>query len=64
MTAITFYLIYESITAFQMTNFGCNEVCMAGFNPSFRIQGQVYHLIGSLVPTVGESPKFAQIYFY
>ena len=36
---------------------------MAGFNPSFRIQGQVYHLIGSIVPTEGESPKFAQIYF-
>ena len=27
------------------------------------IQGQVYHLIGSIVPTEGESPKFAQIYF-
>ena len=36
---------------------------MAGFNPSFRIQGQVYHLIGSIVPAEGESPKFAQIYF-
>ena len=49
--------------AFQMTSFGCNEVCMVGFNPSFRIQGQVYHLIGSMFPTAGESPKFAQIYF-
>ena len=46
-----------------MTSFGCYEVSMAGFNPSFRIQGQVYHLIGSIVPTEGESPKFAQIYF-
>ena len=36
---------------------------MAGFNPSFRIQGQVYHLIGNIVPTQGESHKFAQIYF-
>ena len=36
---------------------------MTGFNPSFRIQGQVYHLIGSIVPTQGESHKFAQIYF-
>ena len=36
---------------------------MSGFNPSIRIQGQVYHLIGSIVPTEGESPKFAQIYF-
>ena len=48
---------------FQMTSFGCHEVSMAGFNPSLRIQGQVYHLIGSIVPTEGESPKFAQIYF-
>ena len=49
--------------AFQMTSFGCNEVTMAGFNPSFRIQGQVYHLLGSMLPIAGESPKFAQIYF-
>ena len=48
---------------FQMTSFGCSEITMAGFNPSFRIQGQVYHLIGSIVPAEGESPKFAQIYF-
>ena len=46
-----------------MTSFGCSEVSMAGFNPSFRIQGQVYHLIGSIVPTQGESYKFAHIYF-
>ena len=45
--------------AFQMTSFGCNEILMAGFNPSFTIQGQVYHPIGSIVPTAGESPKFA-----
>ena len=49
--------------AFQMTSFGCYETTMSGFNPSFRIQGQVYHLIGTIVPTAGESPKFAQIYF-
>ena len=42
--------------AFQMTSFGCSEITMAGFNPSFRIRGQVYHLIGSI-------PKLAQIYF-
>ena len=52
---------YNSV--FQMTSFGCNEVSMAGFNQSFRIQGQVYHPIGSIVPTQGESHKFAQIYF-
>ena len=36
---------------------------MPGFNPSFRIQGQVYHRIGSVVPSIGASPKFSQIYF-
>ena len=36
---------------------------MAGFNPSFRIQGQVYHLIGSIVPTQGEYYKFSKTYF-
>ena len=38
--------------AFQMTSFSCNEITMAGFNPSFRIQGQVYHLIGSIAPAM------------
>ena len=46
-----------------MTSFGCNKVSMAGFNPSFRVQGQVYHLISSIVPTQAESHNFAQIYF-
>ena len=49
--------------AFQVTSFGCNEITMAGFNPSFRIQGQVYHLIGSIAPIAGESPKFCEVYF-
>ena len=31
-------------------------------HPLFRIQGPVYHLIGSIVPTQGEFHKFAQIY--
>ena len=46
-----------------MTSFGYSKITMAGFKPSFRIQGQVYHLIGSVIPAGGESPKFAQIYF-
>lgn len=36
---------------------------IAGFNPTFKIQGQVYHLIGSLLPVEEEEPKFLQIYF-
>ncbi|XP_019190755.1 PREDICTED: uncharacterized protein LOC109185227 [Ipomoea nil] len=32
--------------------------------PVFKISGQNYHLIGSLVPTEGSIPKFAQLYIY
>ena len=49
--------------AFQMTSFGCKEVKMHGWNPSFKVQGQVYHLIGSLLPTESDNSKFLQIYF-
>ena len=31
--------------------------------PTFKIQGQVYHLMGSLLPQSGEEHKFLQIYF-
>lgn len=50
-------------TVFQMTSFGANEVIEGNFMPTFKIQGQVYHRIGSLLPTEGNSPKFLQIYF-
>ena len=32
--------------------------------PIFRLHGQNYHLIGSLLPLDGCSPKFAQLYIY
>ncbi|XP_019167582.1 PREDICTED: uncharacterized protein LOC109163289 [Ipomoea nil] len=32
--------------------------------PIFRINGQNFHLIGSLLPTDGSQPKFAQIYIH
>ena len=32
--------------------------------PTFRLSGQNYHLIGSLLPLDGEAPKFAQMYIY
>jgi hypothetical protein len=31
--------------------------------PSFKFQGQVHHLIGSLLPSIGNNAKFLQIYF-
>lgn len=31
--------------------------------PTFKIQGQVYHLAGSLLPLRPDNHKFLQIYF-
>src|ERR1700761_9408383 len=51
-------------SCFQMTSFGAtNEVCEPGFMPTFKVQGQVYHRVGSLLPATNEEPKFLQIYF-
>ena len=49
--------------AFQMTSFGCSEITLAGWNPTFKIQGQVCHLIGPLQAEEGVSERFLQIYF-
>lgn len=32
--------------------------------PIIKMQGQNYHLMGSLLPADGEPPKFAQLYIY
>ncbi|GBO09285.1 hypothetical protein AVEN_111478-1 [Araneus ventricosus] len=48
---------------FQMTSFGSTKEIKAGFMPTFKVQGQVYHRIGSLQPLWNEEPKFLQIYF-
>ena len=31
--------------------------------PTFKFQGQIYHRVGSLLPTSGADPQFLQIYF-
>ncbi|GBP61623.1 hypothetical protein EVAR_27510_1 [Eumeta japonica] len=40
-------------TLFQMTSFGAKEIREGNFMPTFKVQGQVYHLIGDLLPAVG-----------
>lgn len=35
-----------------------------GGPPTFRLNGQNYHLIGSLLPDDGNRPNFAQLYIY
>ena len=50
-------------SAFQMTSFGANRIVEGNFMPSFKVQGQVYHLIGSLLPMPTKEHTFLQIYF-
>ena len=51
-------------SCFQMTSFGAsNDVCEPGFMPTFKVQGQVYHRVGSLLPPSDGQHKFLQIYF-
>lgn len=50
-------------SAFQMTSFGHARQNTGGFMPTFKIQGQVYHNIGSLLPVEGSPHSFLQIYF-
>ena len=47
----------------HISGFGCTEAAVPGWNPSFRVQGQVCHRIGSLMPLLYEPPKFLQVYF-
>ena len=55
---------YNSLLA--CTSFGANvndEFQGRGVS-NFSIHGQVYHLIGQLLPEEGQIPKFAQLYIY
>jgi len=52
---------YNSL--FQMTSFGAKEIREQNFRPTFKIEGQVYHLIGSLLPPSGQNLQFLQFYF-
>ncbi|XP_044313734.1 uncharacterized protein LOC123037405 [Drosophila rhopaloa] len=48
---------------FQMTSFGATKVFNEGYMPTFKVQGQVYHLVGSVLPASKEEAQFLQIYF-
>ena len=50
-------------SAFQVTSFGGKEQNLGGFMPTFKVLGQIYHQIGSVLPPDEEEPKFLQIYF-
>jgi hypothetical protein len=52
---------------FSFTSLGGKIDCSSDSGPGpphFVISGQNYHRLGSLVPTAGEPPKFAQLYIY
>ena len=53
-------------SAFCMTSIGMKEAPLRDgkWMPCIRIQGAVHHLIGSLLPSPGEDPKFCQVYFH
>ncbi|GBN18194.1 hypothetical protein AVEN_10010-1 [Araneus ventricosus] len=55
--------ILQYNNAFQMASFMSTQVHKRGFMPTFKGQGQVYHLAGSLFPTEPNDLKFLQIYF-
>ena len=52
---------YNNILA--MASIGC-ETPESVRGPNFKIQGKVYHKIGSLLPAQRDNPKFLQLYFY
>ena len=50
-------------SCFQMTSFGATEIVRDNFMPTFKVQGQIYHRAGSLLPLPDADHKFLQIYF-
>ncbi|XP_050065299.1 uncharacterized protein LOC126554253, partial [Aphis gossypii] len=55
--------IQQYNNCFQMTSFGATNVVRENFMPTFKIQGQIYHRAGSLLPVSDSDNKFLQIYF-
>jgi hypothetical protein len=50
-------------SCFNMTSFGTSTVAEPGFMTTFKIQGQIYHKAGSLLPLPDKTPSLLQIYF-
>ena len=55
---------YNSLLA--CTSFGANidETFQGRGVSNFKIHGQIYHRIGSLLPNEGQNPVYAQLYIY
>ncbi|UYV73327.1 hypothetical protein LAZ67_10002739 [Cordylochernes scorpioides] len=50
-------------SCFQMTSFGATEIIRDNYMPTFKVQGQICHRVGSLLPLPDSDHKFLQIYF-
>ncbi|KAK4328215.1 hypothetical protein Pmani_001335 [Petrolisthes manimaculis] len=56
--------LWKYNAAFMMTSFGADKnLTDYGFFSTFKIPGQYYHKIGSLLPLPEEEPKYVQVYF-
>jgi len=57
--------MYNSVLKFTSLSAKVDESVTRGTRPySFHIQGEFYHKIGSLCPTEGQCPQFAQLYIH
>lgn len=57
--------IYNSLFAFTSLGGKVDNKINRGRAPyTFKLQGQNYHLIGSICPVNGETPKYCQLYVY
>jgi len=57
--------MYNSVLAFTSLGAKVDESVTRGPGPyCFRIQGELYHKIGSLCPAEGQRPQFAQLYIH
>jgi len=53
------------VLAFTSLGAKVDESVTRGPGPySFHIQSELYHKIGSLCPTIGQQPQFAQLYIH
>ncbi|XP_041451282.1 uncharacterized protein LOC111080369 [Drosophila obscura] len=50
-------------SSFQMTSFGATNIIRDNFMQTFKIQGQIYHRAGSLLPFDNADHQFLQLYY-
>ncbi|XP_062005049.1 uncharacterized protein LOC133722214 [Rosa rugosa] len=57
--------VYNSMFSFTSMGATIDRKINTGSGPYvFKISGQVHHLMGSILPSDGECPKYAQLYVY